>query len=125
VSQLLISPWCCILLGPTSSHDLGPLLFSADQAPHYLPGIRAVLGIYCAIVVSIVAQVLVLWRSNKARQTQRIAHGKPQFIVDTSMSATYQQYAPEEDQVLGQNGALRLTTRMPLPVLHIVQPCLG
>jgi uncharacterized membrane protein YraQ (UPF0718 family) len=96
-----------IHLRPTFSHRLGPLLFSADQAPHYLPGIRAVLGIYCALVVAIVAQVLVLWRSNKTRQTQRVAHGKPRFIVDTSMSAKFQQYASEEDHVLGQNGALK------------------
>jgi len=89
---------------------VGPLLFNAKDAPHYLPGVRNVLGIFCGLLASIVVQVVVLYFMNIQRENQREAHGKPRRIRDTSMRERYEQYGAEEgDETLGQNAVLDLT----------------
>jgi hypothetical protein len=76
---------------------IGPLLFKAeDKASHYTPGVRAVLGIFIALVGLIGIQVIVLWMFNKQRQRQRVAAGKPAHIHDTSMESRYQAYGKDE-----------------------------
>ena len=76
---------------------IGPLLFKAeDKASHYSPGVRAVLGIFIALVGLIGIQVVILWLFNKQRQRQRVAAGKPAHIHDTSMESRYQAYGKDE-----------------------------
>jgi hypothetical protein len=76
---------------------IGPLLFKAeDKESHYSPGVRAVLGIFIALVGLIGIQVVILWLFNKQRQRQRVAAGKPAHIHDTSMEAKYQAYGKDE-----------------------------
>lgn len=83
----------------------GPLLFNAkDKKIHYIPGVKAVLGIFCALVGVIGIQVGILFSLNKVRQRQRVANGKPQFIKDTSMDDKYTSCGQDEGNVLGQNG---------------------
>jgi hypothetical protein len=86
-----------------SSHAIGPLLFNAKDAPYYIPGIRGCLGIFAAQLVCVGLQAVTLYLLNRVRRRQRVAHGKPEFIKDTSMDGKYQQYA-SGDETLGQNG---------------------
>ncbi|OQE44915.1 hypothetical protein PENCOP_c002G06424 [Penicillium coprophilum] len=65
----------------------GPLLFTADQAPNYLPGTRAVLGLFVALLGCVGLQFLNLWFLNKQHKKRRIANGKAGDIKDTSMTA--------------------------------------
>jgi hypothetical protein len=87
---------------------LGPLLFNAKDKPHYIPGIRAVLGIFCGLLACVGLQVLLLAYYNRVRSRQRVANGKPAKISDTSMSARYVAYGSREGAagLLGQNGEL-------------------
>ncbi|WVF66373.1 hypothetical protein IAT40_001113 [Kwoniella sp. CBS 6097] len=95
--------------GSAAGNIIGPLLFEAKDKPHYLPGLRAVLAIFCALLASTGALVVILFFLNKQRQNQRVAHGKPKFIKDHSMTTKYQAYGTDEDATLGQNALLDLT----------------
>jgi hypothetical protein len=75
---------------------VGPLLFEAKDKPYYVPGVRAVLIIFIALVGLIGIQVVVLFFFNKQRQRQRVAAGKPAHIHDTSMEDKYQAYGKDE-----------------------------
>lgn len=107
--------------GSAAGNIIGPYLFQQkDQESHYQPGLKIVLGMFCALLAVIGAQVAVLFLMNKQRQNQRVASGKPRFIKDTSMSTKWEQ---QEDVVvpetsddtgagavrLGQNALLDLT----------------
>ena len=91
---------------PVKLIGVGPLLFDAKDAPHYIPGVRAVLAIYCVCIACVVLQIFVLFMNNKARQRQRVANGKPQFIKDTSMSRKYEQYGAAEGVEIGRHRGL-------------------
>ncbi|WWC86921.1 uncharacterized protein L201_001800 [Kwoniella dendrophila CBS 6074] len=96
--------------GSAAGNIIGPYLFKDADKPHYIPGIKAVLGIFCALLFVIGLQVVVLFFLNKQRQNQRVAAGKPRYIKDTSMSSTYQAYGTDDPEgVLGQNALLDLT----------------
>lgn len=96
---------------------VGPLLFAVPTARaaerginKYLPGTKAVMGIFCALVAAIGLQVCLLFLLNKQRQRQRVAHGKPKFIHDTSMDDRYTQFASDPEETgLGQNALLDMT----------------
>jgi MFS family permease len=87
---------------------VGPLLFDAQDKPHYIPDVKATLGVFCALLGVIGIQCFVLFSLNKVRQRQRVAHGKPRDIVDTSMADKYQAYGAGND-ALGQNALLDMT----------------
>lgn len=78
-------------------------MFNAKDAPYYIPGIKGVLGLFSAQLVCVGIQTVVIYFLNKQRRRQRVAHGKPEFIKDTSMSAKYEAY-DDQGQTLGQNG---------------------
>lgn len=65
----------------------GPLLFSEDQAPKYLPGIRAVLGIFVAMIGCVIIQFLNLAWLNRLQRKSRVRNGKSAVIIDQSMRA--------------------------------------
>jgi MFS family permease len=94
--------------GSAAGNIIGPLLFDSKDKPHYIPGVKATLGVFCALIGVIGIQVFVLLSLNKVRQKQRVANGKPAVIVDTSMQDKYQAYGSGND-VLGQNALLDLT----------------
>lgn len=75
---------------------VGPLLFKAKDKPYYVPGVRAVLIIFIALVGLIGIQVAILFLFNKQRQRQRVAVGKPKHIHDTSMESKYTAYGKDE-----------------------------
>jgi len=76
-------------IGVSAGNIIGPLLFKVQDRPAYLPGLRAVLGMFCALIVLVCAQWLLLISMNKAQERKRIAEGKPAKIMDLSMSVHY------------------------------------
>ena len=89
--------------GSAVGNIVGPLLFNKKDKPHYTPGLKVVMGMFCALLAIIGFQVVCLYLLNGVRERQRVEHGKPAKIVDTSMSDTYVAYGGQ-DASLGQNG---------------------
>jgi MFS family permease len=75
--------------GSSAGNIVGPLLFSANQAPEYKKGLRAVLGIFVALAAVVGLQLLVLTVLNKWQRSRRIANGKMAVIHDVSMEDNY------------------------------------
>ncbi|KAL0059067.1 hypothetical protein AAF712_014244 [Marasmius tenuissimus] len=69
---------------------IGPLLFTDDDKPLYIPGLRAVLGIFVALLGVVGLQILNLMMLNKLKERQRVRNGKPAKLHDTSMDARFQ-----------------------------------
>lgn len=80
---------------------IGPLLFNEKDKPAYLPGLRACLGIFAALLVVILAQWVLLFFLNKRQEKRRIANGKPGKMIDRSM----QNHFHQEDDVPAESGA--------------------
>lgn len=78
------------------------MLFNANDAPRYLPGIRAVLGVFSAMMIIVLLCFVLLFTLNKQRERQRVAVGKPAKIHDTSMTKRYETYGAEGG--IGKNG---------------------
>jgi len=89
-------------IGVSAGGLIGPLLFNARDAPKYLPGLKAVMGVLCTLVVLIVLQLLNLMFLNKRQSSKRVAAGKPANIKDRSMQARYS--AETEDEAADRNG---------------------
>ncbi|ORY23616.1 major facilitator superfamily domain-containing protein [Naematelia encephala] len=95
--------------GSSAGNIIGPLLFNAKDKPHYIPGVRAVLGLFCALLAVVGMQVVVLFFLNRQRENQREKNGKPRKIEDTSMSTKYVAYGSGGANGLGQNALLDMT----------------
>ncbi|CAK7203608.1 hypothetical protein SEUCBS139899_006345 [Sporothrix eucalyptigena] len=89
----------------------GPLLFSSNQAPEYKPGIRAVLGIFIALIAAAVIQVANLLFLNRLKRKQRIAAGKPADIVDASMQTKVTTMDKIQEQQMHEVAELDLTDK--------------
>ncbi|KXG53364.1 Major facilitator superfamily domain, general substrate transporter [Penicillium griseofulvum] len=76
--------------GTSAGALAGPLLFTAEQAPSYLPGIRAVLGLFIALVGLVVIQVLNLSWLNRLNKKRRISNGKIGDLQDKSMTHAFE-----------------------------------
>ncbi|KAK4202318.1 major facilitator superfamily domain-containing protein [Triangularia verruculosa] len=61
----------------STGNIVGPLLFETDDAPAYLPGLRATMGVFAAMLVIVLIQVAVLVRFNKKQEQRRVEAGKP------------------------------------------------
>ncbi|ELR09202.1 hypothetical protein GMDG_03779 [Pseudogymnoascus destructans 20631-21] len=72
--------------GTSAGALIGPLLFTADQAPEYHPAIGGVLGVFVAMMVLLGVQIANLMWLNKKQEKRRIANGKSGVIVDRSMT---------------------------------------
>ncbi|RJE25696.1 Major Facilitator Superfamily [Aspergillus sclerotialis] len=96
---------------------VGPLLFSKEDAPAYLPGLRACLGIFAAMVAIVLIQWANLMVLNKMQARRRVRNGKRAEVVDHSMQDRY--HGMEEDNMVeeaeteqvGNNAFLDLTDR--------------
>ncbi|KAK2001946.1 MFS general substrate transporter [Colletotrichum falcatum] len=98
--------------GSSAGNIIGPLLFSARDAPEYKPGLTKVMGITCALLAIIGLQVVNLFFCNKAQERKRVANGKPRKIKDLSMEHTYTSAQNDESGVqLGENAFLDMTDR--------------
>ncbi|WVQ70472.1 uncharacterized protein L199_008699 [Kwoniella botswanensis] len=85
----------------------GPLLFNSRDSPRYIPGLRATLGVFSAMMGCNAMCFAVLYLLNKQRERQRVGAGKPAKIRDTSMLNKYETYAQGEG--LGENALKDLT----------------
>jgi len=106
---------------------IGPLLFKSSDAPQYLPGLRAVLGIFVTLAACVVLQAANLMFLNKLQERKRVKNGKPRKLKDHSMEDKYHDAdeQPEDDITglaegeaqpghhvrIGQNAFLDLTDR--------------
>ncbi|EAW12313.1 putative MFS transporter [Aspergillus clavatus NRRL 1] len=96
----------------SAGNIVGPLLFSATDAPAYRPGLQACLGIFVALVAVVFLQWADLFVLNKLQEKKRVQNGKPAKMVDRSMQDQYQQEDEEGlEQEMGSNGLLDLTDR--------------
>ncbi|TVY52892.1 putative transporter [Lachnellula cervina] len=73
----------------SAGNIVGPLLFSASDAPAYRPGLRAVLAIFVALAVAILLQWANLMFLNRLQRKKRVAHGKAADMRDVSMEDRY------------------------------------
>lgn len=83
---------------------VGPLLFDAKDAPEYLPGLKACLGIFIALIAVIVLQWVNLFFLNKLQERRRVRNGKPAKMIDRSMSNTYHDMREDEEVEGAQAG---------------------
>lgn len=99
----------------SAGNIVGPLLFTSDQAPAYHPGLRAVLGIFCALVVVVGLQVVTLVWLNKLQSKRRVANGKRAILKDHSMENRYVGFDEDNEEAsgprLGEAAFLDLTDR--------------
>lgn len=77
-------------------------MFNSRDAPKYLPGIRAVLGVFSAMMLCILLCYAFLFFLNKQRERQRVKAGKPAKFKDTSMTTRYETFGTEGG--IGKNG---------------------
>lgn len=75
--------------GSSAGNIIGPLLFNSKDAPDYIPGLKAVLGIFVALAAIVGLQVFNLMVLNKRQRRMRVQNGKSAEIVDTSMEDRY------------------------------------
>ena len=67
---------------------IGPLLFNANDAPEYRPGIAGTLGVFIAMIVCVLLQLGILWQLNRSQAKRRVTNGKSAEIIDKSMRTT-------------------------------------
>ncbi|TKW59111.1 putative transporter [Colletotrichum tanaceti] len=96
--------------GSSAGNIIGPLLFNANDAPEYKPGLTKVMGVTCALLAIIGLQVVNLVVSNKMQERRRVANGKPRKIKDWSMEHHYTAARNDGlDAHLGENAFLDMT----------------
>lgn len=84
--------------GSSAGNIVGPLLFTAADAPGYRPGLRKVLAIFVALVALTGIQAANLMFLNKLQERKRVANGKPAKIKDLSMARHYQQRSEDLEE---------------------------
>ncbi|KAK0670130.1 major facilitator superfamily domain-containing protein [Cercophora samala] len=70
----------------STGNIIGPLLFQTQDAPAYLPGLRATMGVFAVMFVIVLAQVGVLARLNRRQEKMRVERGKPARIANVSVA---------------------------------------
>lgn len=90
-------------VGTSAGALAGPLLFTEEQAPGYLPGTRATLGLFIALIGCIIIQVLNLAFLNRQHRNRRISNGKSADIVDHSMTNTLDTNGKMQDEMPTQS----------------------
>jgi hypothetical protein len=82
----------------SAGNIIGPLLFNANDAPAYLPGLRATLGVFVGMVVAVVLCVMEVRRLNWEKGKMREERGGVRVVRDLSMEETYEDVQGEESQ---------------------------
>lgn len=106
--------------GTSAGNIIGPLLFNLDDAPDYLPGLRATMGITAALIAVVFIEVANLWFLNKLQEKKRVANGKPAKMRDFSMQHRYA--ATSEDDGLGEQAFDDLTDRKNDEFVSLLSP---
>ncbi|CAJ2509557.1 Uu.00g145830.m01.CDS01 [Anthostomella pinea] len=81
----------------STGNIIGPLVFNSRDAPEYIPGLRAMLGIFVALAACAVLQAVNLAFLNRLQERRRVRNGKPAKIMDTSMEDEYRDISPGAD----------------------------
>ncbi|VUC31638.1 unnamed protein product [Clonostachys rosea] len=76
-------------IGVSAGNIIGPLLFNAQDAPYYKPGLQKTMGITCALIAAIGLQVVNIFFLNRMQERKRVANGKPAKLHDSSMEHRY------------------------------------
>jgi predicted MFS family arabinose efflux permease len=97
----------CYQGASSTGNIIGPLLFKTKDAPGYRPGLRAVLGVFVALVAIVLIQLANLLLLNKMQEKKRVQNGKKAKLHDHSMEDRYEGY--EEDN--GSEGGPKLGER--------------
>lgn len=79
---------------------IGPYLFKQVDAPRYLPGLRACLGIFVALFAVIILQVVNLTWLNRRKAAERVRKGLPAYPHDVSMDLKYRGDDADADVVV-------------------------
>ena len=85
----------------SSGNIVGPLLFNSADAPDYLPGLRGVLGIFCALAACTILQAANLMFLNKLQKRKRVKNGKSAKLFDHSMEDKYHDADEQIDESTG------------------------
>lgn len=85
--------------GSAAGNIIGPLLFSASDAPTYHPGLRAVLAIFVALAAVVIIQLANLVFLNKLQERKRVRNGKPAKMFDASMEERYVSIEAEGEHI--------------------------
>lgn len=117
--------------GSAVGNIIGPLLFKPGDAPAYKPGLSGVLGLFVGALGLTVcvpqsglsphqlkressAMLFLIALMNKAKEKQRVRHGKPAKMINSSMDAKYAadiDNVDDQGQVLGGQAFEDLTDR--------------
>lgn len=73
----------------SAGNIIGPLLFSADDAPAYRKGLRSVLAIFVTLIAVVLIQAANLFVLNKLNRKRRVRAGKEADIRDRSMDRRF------------------------------------
>ncbi|KAL2258004.1 hypothetical protein VTK26DRAFT_8853 [Humicola hyalothermophila] len=95
----------------STGNIVGPLLFNAADAPAYLPGLRSTLGVFSAMVATVLLQVVNLVVLNQLQVRRRLANGKPAHIHDHSMEDEYVDMRADNVGTIGDQAFADLTDR--------------
>ncbi|CAL5869537.1 uncharacterized protein PFLUO_LOCUS3767 [Penicillium psychrofluorescens] len=97
--------------GLSAGDMIGPLLFSANQAPEYLPGIAGVLGVFVAMILCVILQIGILVFLNKQQSKKRVRNGKSARVIDRSMQRQINEDQKAEQVILGDVISWDITDR--------------
>ncbi len=95
----------------SAGNIVGPLLFSVDDAPAYLPGLRKTLGVFVAFFALVFVQLANLVFLNRLQARRRVANGKPAWIHDHSMEDRYVDIGEDNEGAIGAMAFADLTDR--------------
>ncbi|RYP19312.1 hypothetical protein DL766_008483 [Monosporascus sp. MC13-8B] len=91
----------------STGNIIGPLVFDSRDAPEYLPGLRAMLGVFVALAACTALQAGNLALLNRRQERRRVRNGKPAKIRDASMTDEYQGFCahgpPSSDTIDNDN----------------------
>lgn len=97
--------------GLSAGDMIGPLLFSANQAPEYLPGIAGVLGVFIAMILCVILQIGILVFLNKQQSKKRVRNGKSAGVIDRSMQRQINEDRKAEQIIVGDVISWDMTDR--------------
>lgn len=89
----------------SAGNIIGPLLFRDEDGPTYLPGLRASLGVFVALVVVVLLQLATLTGLNRLQERRRVRNGKIAKPFDASMSWTQGGHGNISVGILGDSNA--------------------
>jgi hypothetical protein len=95
----------------SAGNIIGPLLFSADDAPAYLPGLRATLGVFVGMVACVMLCVVEVKRLNWENGRRREEGGGQRVIRDHSMEERYEDFGEGNQGGVGGRAFEDLTDR--------------